>query len=243
MLTVYPPSKYPKLYPKPVEHYWKAKSHFQSINLFILLLGFFMMVVLIKDPTNDDWAGVVTGYYLIQMIPMILNEVASFKYYKLMRMSDSRTIRRAGLDPRRLFDFISPAWVGLAVFLYVAFAAYILYLKQFNYPWFGGYANIAIISAANLFLAGIIAWNIYGKKMDPYQTDADRVRQTKLIVKQIVLVSIFMTAYAAISIFLQAMDLHHYKQLAVSLYLQIITLISLQNLSLKDINFDVYKEE
>ena len=37
VFETYPPSTYPKLYPKPIEYYTKAPRNYRSINLFILL--------------------------------------------------------------------------------------------------------------------------------------------------------------------------------------------------------------
>ncbi len=95
-------------------------------------------------------------YFMVQFFPMILIEIWSFKYYKLMRKADSRTTRKAELNPRRLFDFISPTMIGMAMLVYFAFIVLILYIRQFEFPWFGGYWNIVGVTVGNLFFAGII---------------------------------------------------------------------------------------
>ena len=82
---------------------------------------------------------------------------AGFTYFNLKRNTDSHTVRTAELRPRRLFDFVSPAVIGLATLVYVSFVAFIIYVRQFDFPWFGGYVNIAIVTAMNLFFAGSIA--------------------------------------------------------------------------------------
>jgi len=243
VLELYPPKQYPKLYTKPIEYYWNAKCNFKMINLIILFLGMFIMLVLVNDVTNDDFAGVVIGYFFIQFIPMILIEIWSFKYYKNMREADVRKTKTAVLQPRRFFNFVSPVLLVVAIVIYVAFIVFVFYVRQFNYPWFGGYLNIAILTAGNLFFVLIILWNMYGKKRDPYQAYEDRVRQIKLIVKQLMILSIVMTIFTVITIILRIFDLHSSKQLALSLYLQLIAVISFQALSMKKGNFDVYKAD
>jgi hypothetical protein len=160
-----------------------------------------------------------------------------------MRNTDSRTTRKAELQPRRLFDFISPKMIGLAVLVYLAFAVFILYIRQFDYPWFGGYENIVGVTATNLFFAGIIIWNMYGKRLDPYQAYEDRKRQIELLVKQMVFISIAATTYIAIDVVLAILDLRNLQPTVMSLYFQLIAVISLRALRLDTINFEVYKED
>ncbi len=240
----YPPSEYPKLYPKPVEYYEKARRNYKNMNLVILLIGLFLMVVLLGDSSNDDWGGVVVTYFMVQFFPMMLIEIGSFKYFKLMRKTDSRTTRKAELQPRRLFDFISPAMIGLAVFIYFAFIGFIIYVNQFGFSWFGGYWNIVGITATNLLFAGIIAWNLYGKKRDPYQANEDRNRQIELTIKSLVFVSIVATLFITINIAFNAFDLRHLNQVIMSLYLQLVAVLSFRALPRVDnINFEVYKDD
>lgn len=244
IMQTYPPAEYPKLYPKPVEFYQRGLRRYRVLNFLIILIGLFLTAVLFMDSSNDDWGGVVTAYFMIQFIPMILVEASSFRHYHQMRAADSRTTRKAQLRPRRLLDFVSPALIGVAALVYLAFVTFVLYVRQFDYPWFGGYLNIVILTAANVFFAGIIGWNIYGKKRDPYQAHEDRVRQIKLIIKQMVFISIAATVFVVLGVLLKMFDLHHLSQIATSLYLQLIAVISFYGLFSSDqIDFEVYKED
>lgn len=244
VFETYPPSEFPKLYPESIEYYDKARRNYKNMNLFILLAGLLLMAVLLGYSRSGEWdKAIVNTYYMVQLFPMMLVEIGSFKYYKLMRKTDSRTTRKAELSPRRLFDFISPTMVGLAMFVYFAFISLILYIRQFEFPWFGGYWNIVAITAVNLFLAGIIIWNLYGKKRDPYQAHEDRIRQIELIVKQMIFISIAMTVYIAIVVVLASLDLRHIQPTVMSLYLQLIAVICFRTLRIDTINFEGYKED
>ena len=248
VFETYPPSKYPKLYPKPFEYYEKSQRNFRNMNLFILLAGLLLLVVLVGYSRSGKWDGaIVTTYFMVQIFPMILIEIWALKYYKLMRKTDSRTTRKADLQPRRLFDFVSLTLFGVALFVYIAFVVFILYMRQFNFPWFGGYGNIVGITMLNLFFAGIIAWNLYGKKRDPYQAYEDRRRQIELTVKSLVLISIAATVKIALVVILAALELRHLQPMVTSLYMQLIVVIStgtvLRTLRIEEINFQVYKED
>ncbi|MCG8607739.1 hypothetical protein MJD09_22490 [bacterium] len=244
----YPPSKYPKLYPKPIEYYEKARRYYKNINSFILLAGLLLLAMLVSESRSGEWDGaIVNTYFMVQFFPMMLMEIWSFKYYKLMRKTNSRTTRRAELQPRRLFDFISRTMMGMALLMYFAFVVFVLYIRQFDYPWFGGYGNIVGVTAMNLFFTAIIAWNLYGKRRDPYQAYEDRVRQIELTVKSLVFISIVATIFLVIGITLSTFDLRHLNPIVTSLYLQLITVMSigtvLRTFRVEDINFEVYKED
>ena len=243
VLKTYPPSSHPNLYPEPIEFYEKARRNYRNANVFILLVGLLLMAVLIGDLPSGEWdvGSMVFPYFMLQFFPLMLIEVKSFKYYRLMRKTDSRATRRADLHPRRLFDFISPKVVGIAALVYFAFIGLILYVRQFDFPWFGGYWNIVGVTASNLFFAGIIAWNLYGRKQDPYQAYEDQKRQIELVAKQMVFMSIAATAFIAIEVILASLDLRDFQPTAQSLYFQLIAVICLRTLRIDNINFEVYK--
>ena len=248
VFETYPPSKYPKLYPKPIEYYEKARRNYKNMNLFILLAGLLLLGVLLGYSRSGKWDHVIaTWYYLAQVLPLILLEIWSLKYYKLMRKANSSTTRKAELQPRRLFDFISPTFIGMAILVYFAFIGFVLYIKQFDFPWFGGYWNIVGVTLLNLFFAGIIIWNLYGKRRDPHQAYEDRKRQIELTVKSLVFISIAATLKIAISIVLGALELRHLQPIVTSLYFQLIVFIGigtvLRAFRVEDINFEVYKKD
>ncbi|MDE2701028.1 MAG: hypothetical protein OXI23_19325 [Gemmatimonadota bacterium] len=243
VFATYPPPQYPRLYPEPIEYYEKAQRNYRNLNVAVLLVGLSLLAVFIGDSRSGEWdmGNFVFPYFMIQFFPMMLLEIRSFKYYRLMRKADSRTTRKAELQPRRLFDFISPTMIGLALFVYFAFIALILYIRQFDFPWFGGYWNIVGVTAGNVFFAAIVAWNMYGKKRDPYQAYEDRKRQIELVVQQMVFMSIAATTFMAIEVVLASLDLRDLQPTVMSLYFQLIAVICLRTLRIDNINFAVYK--
>lgn len=248
VFETYPPSKFPKLYPMPIEYYEDKHRNYKLMNWFILIAGLFLLSYMFihfpEDSHRERWdQALIFAFFMIQFFPVLLLEIASFTLYKHMRKSDVRTERKAEIQPRRLFDFISPLLVGMAVFIYVAFVGFIIYFKQFDYPWFGGYINILIITGTNLLFIGIAAWIMFGKKLDPYQSFEDRRRQISFVVKQLALVSIGMTIYTAFTIVAHTFELRHYGSTFMSIYFQIIAVVGLRTIQIDNINFDVYKEE
>ena len=248
VLDTYPPSEFPKLYPKSIEYYTRIQRNYRILNTFILVLGAMLLGIVFsnfpEDSQRERWdQAIVLSFFMVQFIPILLLEISSFNIFRQMRKTDLRTTRKAELQPRRLFDFISPILFGVVVFVYVSFVVFILYFKRFDYPWFGGNLNIIIISGAYLFFSGIAAWNMFGKKLDPYQSNEDRRRQTSLIVKQLALISIGMTFYAIFTILAHTFEIRYLGSIFMSIYFQILAVFSFQFIQMEDINFEVYKEE
>lgn len=251
VLVTYPPSEYPKLYPKPIEVYETAQRIYRIINQVILAVGFALMfAVALWDYSSDGRVSDLLPffYFMVQVIPLMLMEVSGFAYFKLMRKADSRTRRKAELHPRRLFDFISPTIFATAIFMNIACILYYLYIDQFQFHWGNDTFVISItLIAMNTLFAGIIYWNLSGKKMDPYQSSKDRIRQIENTVKSLAFVSIGVSIFIMVTAGINEFNLDYLEPSAMSLYLQLIAWVSvgttLRALRIEDINFDVYKED
>ena len=247
VVGTYPPSEYPRLYPVPVDVREKAQRNYRNLNLLALLVGFGLVFIGVYSPSEEmlnwDSISVLVIYMALQYSPMIIAASSGFTYFNVMRRTDARTTRKAELQPRRLFDFISPTVVGIALLVYVAFVALILYVDQFDFPWFGGYWNIFGITVLNLLFAGTIIQSLYGKKKDPYQAHEDRIRHIGLTVKLMVYSSIIGTLFVAIGIILHAFDFETLIPASLSLYCQLLAVLSLRAFRIDNVNCEVYKED
>ncbi len=242
VFETYTPSTHPKLYPRPVEHYQRSIRTYRNWNLFMLSAGLLIFAALFINPHDGDVDNaIVMGYFFAQMFPVILLDISSLKEFRLMRTVNSRTTRTAELHPRRLFDFISPTLFGITVITYVAFVLLILYIKQFEFPWFGGYWNILGITIMNLFFASMVLWQMYGKKLNPHQAYADRIRSIETTTKIMVFTSIAATVFVALSVALSAFEIRHLLPVFLSLYCQSLAAIGFQAYRIGHTNFDVYK--
>jgi hypothetical protein len=243
IFDTYPPSAYPKLYPRPVEYYESGRRLYRNLNVAILVLGLLILSALfVNSHDNDLGVAISIGFYFVQFVPLMILEFSSFKELKLMRNASPRPTRKAELRPRHLFDFISPVLFGLAVLVYVVFVGIILYMRQFEYEWFGGFINIIGLTLMNLLFAGIVLWNMYGKKQNPHQSYEDRKRQIEAILKSFVFISIAATVFVMLSVVLSALEIRHLMPIAMSLYLQIVALACIPSYVIDYRNFDVYRE-
>ncbi|MEZ4748829.1 MAG: hypothetical protein R3C41_22395 [Calditrichia bacterium] len=219
------------------------------MNAVIFIIGILLVVagILTDYEVAGDWDNTLLNlFFFLQFFPMMVSEMSIFKYSKKMRQTNSDTIHKAQLRPHRLFDFVLPMLFGTGVFVNIAFIlfAFSAYPNQF---YLGSKATnmIAVLTCGNLFFAAIILWNIYGKKLDPYQSNKDRNRQIRLTEKLLILISIAATVFLMMSIILDVYYLDHLMPTSLSLYYVLLAIISFQALTpvlqIDDTDFEVYK--
>ena len=118
VVETYPPSKFPKLYPIPLDTAEVIKKRLlilRIMNYFAIFIGLillerFVSYVLDGGEWNDGIVEsfILLPYFIVQMVPFMVLGFWSGKSYKLMRKAALQRTRKAELRPRRLFDFISP---------------------------------------------------------------------------------------------------------------------------------------
>jgi len=251
VLKTYPPSKYPKLYNKSPDYYELGAKIYQVMNKIILLVGIVVICAIGSwDLSSDEEVeGVFTLlYFMLQMFPVMLMEFSGYAYFKQMRKLNIDGTRRADIQPRHLFDFVSPALVGLAVIINTACILFVFFLDPTPYEIGSDVFVISIsLIATNVLFALIIRFNINGKKLDPYQSSKDRTRQIERAVKSLIGISIVASLFIMLNQGMEHFQLDYFEAVTMSLYLQFIAWLSLgamlRTLRIEDINFDVYKEE
>ena len=240
----YPPNDFPKLYPESIEKYKKSAKRYQVMNHLIMVLGFSLILWFYVTPRTGKWdQAILSWYFMIQFLPNLGIELWSMKYHKAMRILNQDAQKEAILQPRRLTDFISREFLAIVFVIYVIFVGYVAYLDQFDYPWFGGYLNVLIISGTYLFFGFIIYRTMYGKVKNPHQSYEDRKIDIETLIRQLFSILIAVTFYAMVQISLRAFGLESFKAITISLYFHLIGFLSMQWPRLEFINFDVYKDK
>jgi hypothetical protein len=245
VLNNHPASDYPRLYAHSEQVIAHRLELFRRVNQCLLSLG---MILLVAMGVWDWQTGqeinqfVPWTYFMLQLVPVMLAEVYEYKQYKQMRKLDSRRRRSAELIPRKLFDYVSRYLVASAILALIAVLMYLLWLfGSSEKTW----ANFGILLAGNLLFAATIAWQVYGRKLDPFQAAADRHRQIVIVCKSLLCLSIVSSAFIASVVTLDTMELEFVSAAFMSFYCQAIALISpgipLQMIRVEDIDFEVYR--
>jgi hypothetical protein len=167
-------------------------------------------------------------YSMIQFLPICLVAWLGFRF----RMAHKRSLlegkRKATMQPRGIFDFISPVIVFLAVSSYLLFAAFVIYIQPEPFP---GYALIGVLTLTCALQAFVVYRALYGKKTNPLETHARRVHSIGLTVKVNVYSFIVCVAFFAFIFTVDLLDLKRWVPLAQSVCLLITTLLCLMSLT------------
>jgi len=202
------------------------------VALGLLLLGWFLTYM--QRPNWDGGAvgGILTAYFLLQNFPIMLIAWFTTRFNKVHRRLLPEAKRKAILQRRGLFDFVSPLTVLLAILAYLQFVAVMFYVARHPPPEFGGpFANIGILSLAYILLGGGVMYLLYGKKIDPLQTHADRMRMISGVATYyawiLILTSILLSLQAARDL----VDLETWGPFAGTVFFLIITLLNLRTMT------------
>ncbi|GJM10232.1 MAG: hypothetical protein DHS20C11_25080 [Lysobacteraceae bacterium] len=257
ILDHYPPDQYPKLYPDPLDIYAELARRtrlrtYRFVNLAIAALGLMVLAAMLvtayrPDPKGGDEILVVI-YFFVQMAPLIYAEVKEFNQYRLMRAAYSAPLRQADLKPRRLFDFVSPVYVFAAVVMYVVWMATYLFGLDPASPWSAEVVLSMIgVTAMNVLFAWAIARAIGGKKPNPHQAHADRLKQIEVVTKSLIFGSIMVSFFLIVTQLADQHDWEIFDPPLTSLYLQLAAVfgigLTLRSIKVDEVDFEVYKEK
>ncbi|PHS77555.1 MAG: hypothetical protein COB56_02450 [Robiginitomaculum sp.] len=255
----FPASEYPKLYnlslyADPSKAIHKAIRRYLFANIAIALFGVGLLVAMavngyapsgIKE--NEDIVFIMF-FFMLQALPYIWIEITTNNGLKNMRSAAKNNTRTADLNPRKLFDFISPLYVIVAVLAFISWIVYYLYNKGFTTPWdWQSYVTILGMTGMNLVLIGFGYKFLRGQKSDPHQAYKDQRQSIKTMIRVFVFASILMSLQLIVFDAINQNGWDRFEPIAMSIYFQIVIIFGvgqvLQMFKIEDIDFDVYKED
>lgn len=251
VLTHCPEQDYPKLYPVPAKRIHTIKLVYQTMNYLFMMIGaglilYFTYIVPDYRAHINILDDLPLLFGIAQFIPLFILELLGYKHLKLMRQQNTQTNRTAELQPRLLFNFVSPFYLALAVLTYLSFIIYELFLCDFILN-VDAAIKIGTVTLTNIMFIAIGMANLYGKKRDPYQENTDRNKQTKFVLESFVFISIFMTIYLMMHSWVNIYELNILEVLINSLYFQVLALFSIGALlgrfKVNELNLNVYKAD
>ena len=252
VLEHYPADQYPKLYPRPVEYYRIGHALFRFATRAIMLLGFVILglVMFVVDHASFANDGYISefwpaAYGMIQMIPMAVLEFSEVNQLKKMRELNLASTRTAQLQPRSVFQFVSPWLLATAVGLVIATIVIDFYLADFAISSETVPQTLLILAANGLFAyLGVRA--LYGPKQNPHQSHADRNHQIRVNLRSFINISMAGSAFLLIQSLREVFPMAFLDAVVMSLYFQAIVVFSigylLQHIKIEDVDFTVYRE-
>jgi hypothetical protein len=208
-------------------------TRYRTVNTGIAVLGLLLLAWLSSYVRRPNWDEdpvimLISAYFIMQMLPIGFIAWIGARYGKVLKLSLTEGKRKASLQRRGLFDFISPLVVFLAVSSYLLFTVLVIYIQPKPFP---GFALIGVLTLCYALQAFVVYRALYGKKANPMETHARRVHTIGLTVKVCVYSCIVCVVFFSFTFALDLLDLNIWMPLAQSLCLLITTLLCLMGLS------------
>jgi hypothetical protein len=212
-------------------------SRYRTANVVVAVLGLLLLGWFFSNMKGPDWnegrvGGMLTAYFLLQNLPIMLIAWFTTRFNKLHRRYSAESRRKAILQRRGLFDFVSPLTLGLAVLSYSLFAGFMFYVARHPFPGFAGpFVNIGIVTLGYLLFGFVAHRQIYGRKTDPLQTHANRMHKISVMVNAMAWACIMVPIVVSLSIARQLLDLKTWGPFVGSIVFLVAGLLSIAAMS------------
>lgn len=212
-------------------------ARYRAANAVVAVLGLLLLGWFISYMQRPNWdagavGGMVTAYFMLQCFPIILIAWFTTRFNKVHRRLLPEPKRKAILQRRGLFDFVSPLTVLFVILAYFQFVAVMFYVARHPFPGFGGpFANIGILSLGYILLGAIVLYLLYGKKKHPLQTHADRMRIVSGVATYYAWILILTSILLSLQVARKLADLETWGPFAGTVFFLIITLLNLRTMA------------
>jgi hypothetical protein len=201
---------------------WFRAAYFVIALIGMALLGWLFTVIQRPDWTQVGIKVVVLFFYL-QLSPFMLTFLyVIVRYRKALLLPTQETKRKATLQRRGLFDFVSPSAVVVAVLSYVLFIPFAICVDLYVYGnsslsmyCYGAIGSVTFVYALN---ATIVYKYLYGRK-SPLVTQEGRVHMLGMTVKSSVYGSIAIVWFIVLMSFFTKLELESWRPFAVSVFM------------------------
>jgi hypothetical protein len=220
-----PAERFAKIYPGiDVAQSLKRLTTLVSVpNAIVAVLGLGLWAWLIDYMQSADWSQgkvkmlVVLSFVAQAFAICLVAAIAFASQWKALRNYSPEGKRTAVLQRRGLFDFVSPFAVIVAALAYLLFAAYMVYLQQRGWPLKPALITIGAVTGVYVLDALTLYVLLYKSRMlNPMETQENRGRWIGFQVKGIVYSCIFIVAFLALFITLQAQKMPRWEPFALS---------------------------
>jgi len=212
---------------------------YRAANIVIAVLGLLLLGWMFTRIQQPDWAGEVTVpatlYLFLQMSLLALIALyAIVRYHKVLTQRPQESKRKATLQRRGLFDFVSPSVVYFAVLSYFLFVVYGIWLDLYIYDntslskhCLKAIVSVTLVYALNAFM---IYKYLYGKK-NPLMNHEGRVHTIAVTVKVGVYSSIAIAWFLSVFGTLGQPGLREWRPFALIVFFVVTMLLTLMSVS------------
>jgi hypothetical protein len=248
VIEKYPPSKYPKLYLKPKSYYLKKMELFRNLVTFALITCFSIVMISWTMGNSFNEEMLIFICFMFQSIPILILGAGSAIHFKEMKKIHKTSSRKANLQPRKFFDFVSPLLASIAVILFAAFIFIYLIINDFDFTKTEVLITVIGLTLMKVGFITSLLWKVNGSKSNPLASEADRIKEIQVVAKITTYTSVGISIFLLISTIMdQNQFLDSLDPIILSFYFQLITVFGIgteiRSVNIDDLDFDVYKND
>lgn len=212
-------------------------SRYRALNVGIAVVGLLLLGWLFSYTRGLDWGygpvEVLVGVYFVaqSLLPLGLVVRHGVRLNRLRHGSLLEGKRKAILQPRGLFDFVSPFVVALAGLSYFLFVAMVIYFKSSRLPGLAGLTSVGVLTVIYALQIYVVYAVLYGKKPNPFETSSGRMRTIGLVVKSCVYSCIACVVFFSLNFTLPLLDLQRWGPSTLSAFFVVSALLSLMGMT------------
>lgn len=228
ILDAFPTSTDPQPYPRPLSSYRTGLAIFTWSNRLLLLAGLALVLIVyslhgIETPIPESWPAFFGG---MQFTPMLAMDLFCLKLFRRLRELRPMKQRSASLAPRRLFEFVPPWLLALALAMMATAMLADLYLHGFVLDNQTLARNLTML-VTNGLLALLGWWKLRGRSLTPHPDPAARHRSIAAQLTVFTVLSIAFSAYMLLHAANSAFGLQNFDAIVMSLYFQTAMAVSI----------------
>jgi hypothetical protein len=203
-----------------------------GMGLGTAVIGVALLIGMIRYMLRPDWTdgpleAIVPVYFAVQVLPTFLAVLAAGKFHAVLKRSLPAQKRKALLQPRGLFDFVSRQAVAMAILVYVLYIGLLAYVEQHPFPGFAGLpVNAAIVALMYAAMGFCIYFTLRKMSSSPLQGREDRIRAVGIAVKVCVYACIVGVLNIAINTSLILLDQQRWEPAFASLGLILVGVLT-----------------
>lgn len=236
----YPAQAFAHLYPgaDPQVETERLLSRFRIAHAVIAVAGFVLLGWMAANAPPLTGVKKMMLYpgllFLLQILPMIIMVTTGLRQIAILRSTLVERKRKAVLQPRGLFDLISPLRVAVEAAIYFLFVAFVLYLVHGAanpIPGKLGYPLIGATTASIALQAVFLHWRLRGRKV-PLESQTERMRTTGTLARNSVYGTLMTMVFMSLLILLPRLGLQDWLPFALSSFLVLVALQFCMNVKL-----------
>jgi hypothetical protein len=214
----------------------KRVNSYSRLNYVMIGIGLILLLIFVLFNLSESVTVVLASvgiYFLLQLSPLATPGIRTLISDLKAAQTQTREHQKNPRYSSKLFEYVSPLQIGIALALFLIWL--VMKLLQWNGDMNTQLLNIGIFAISQLFLAVLIARNLFVIQRDGNEVGNKGIEDPKIAVPILIYLSIGVSIYSLAKQLMLNLDLHHIRPIMMSASLQLLALLAFDG-QLRELN-------